>query len=272
MLGMAWACLKYECSEAESMQCIEETQEGYLNHECPQNYTCPVVDFDSVAPTSCVQKTAEVTEEPVCIKYMEEGEPCGDGQFCGWTLYCGRNSVAEPVCLPVKRLGHQCSSLAECREGTVCNAGRCIQMFSLGEGEAASTKVACKSARIKDGICLPESLTVGERPKPCTVDSDCTSSLGLPGTCVCAANKAGQAFCALHESDEPVLKYLKAARNGDVEEAAARVQKAVYYPLIKGTEDCWEDIIAEVVDYEEKDDIYEHCSAVFLLLSSVLFA
>ena len=270
-MAVVVACPKFQCSEVEGMECVQEMEGGWVYHPCPALYQCPVLPFGQVAAASCEPSPPATPEsvdpEPVCNVYLEEDSPCKSTNDCKRALYCSPDSQGEKVCTKVKRLGQVCSSPVECREGTVCNKGRCVQMFSLEVADEADTKTACKSARIRDGVCQKESITLGELPKACVADSDCTSSIGIEGECVCAANPEGQAYCALHESDEPVKKYLNAVRNVEREEAAMRAWKMIYYPLIKGTKDCWDHVIQEVVEYESKDEIYEKCFSAFLLLS-----
>ena len=276
LLAVAMSCPVFTCSETESMDCVQTTDTGFVNSPCPANYTCPVQSYFSMAPVSCVSEPVEgspqdlADDEQMCAVYMEEGDRCEASEHCGQALYCGTNAEGLDVCMAVKKLGDPCEDFAECREGSVCNQKVCIELFSLAEGQAADTKTACQSARIAEGKCAAESLTVGERPKACATDEDCASSIGLPGRCECGANPQGQGYCALHESDEPVKEYLAAVRDVDLEESNYRMLKMVYYPLIKGTKDCWDDVVKEVVTKEFAEEVAEECSAWLLALSLLL--
>jgi len=280
LLAVAVAvCPVFTCSEAESMDCVQTTETGFVNSPCPANFTCPVQSYFSMAPVSCVSEPVEgspedlAADEQMCAVYKEEGDRCEASEHCGQALYCGTPADGFfEVCLPVKTLGDACEEFAECREGSVCNQKVCIELFSLPQGKAADTKTACRSARIAEGKCAPESVTVGERPKLCASDEDCTSSIGLPGRCECGANPQGQGYCALHESDEPVKEYLAAVRDVDLEESNYRMLKMVYYPLIKGTKDCWDDVVREVVEKEFAEDVADECSGWVLALPLLLLS
>jgi hypothetical protein len=46
--------------------------------------------------------------------------------------------------------------------------------------------------------------------------------------------------------------------------------KMVYYPLIKGTKDCWDDVVKEVVAKEFAEEVADECSAWLLALPLIL--
>ena len=96
-----------------------------------------------------------------------------------------------------------CSDLYECSEGHVCNKGKCVEYFSVAEGAAADSNIACRSAIVSSGVCQPKQATAVDSTdddddnddddddedfdglKGCTSNADCTASDGVTtGTCV----------------------------------------------------------------------------------------
>lgn len=261
MLALASAhCPKYLYSPAESVQCIQEVEDGLQLHPCPANMTCPTVPMDELQPAVCVPA---VPREPTpCRKYRELGQTCDRHNPCGFHLYC-----AEGTCVKVKKWGQRCSKLGECREGTVCNQNHCELLFELETGDEADTRLACASGRIHQGRCLPPSLTMGSLPLACSQDEDCISSAREMGSCVCAANPQGQGYCTLHDSDPPMLAFLAAMRNERLEEASALMHYALYYPVIAGTDLRWSGVVQEVTRNLSITEEWHRCAGLLLTYS-----
>lgn len=264
LMTLVWAdCRKYFYSSLESAECIQQAEEGLELHPCPANYTCPSTSLASLESTVCVP--AQPSRLAACREYRELGQVCDRNNTCGWRLYC-----SEGTCQKVKKWGQRCSQLGECREGTVCNKDHCELLFELDVGEEADTRLACSSGRIDAGVCQQPSLTIGSLPLACTEDEDCISSARELGTCMCAANAQGQAYCTLHESDPPMLAFLAAMRNERLEQASALMHFALYYPVIAGSDARWNSVVQELARNISASEEWSRCTAI-LITSALLW-
>lgn len=96
----------------------------------------------------------------------------------------------------------------------------------------------------------------------CTSDEDCVGSDSMSKTrCECGVNRMGFAYCRLHPSDRPMLKFLKAIHNGEMEEAAEMRYWVVNYPRLVDSLDCFEPVIDELRKKEVLDAWEDYCGA-----------
>lgn len=231
-----------------------------MTSTCPAGYTCPAQRLAQLADKNCTQTQAFPTELN-CPERMPLGEYCNATMACESGAYC--DSELQQ-CMKWKRKGQRCLSTQHCRFGTVCSLGRCVEMWSVPVSESATSALACSSGRLYDGKCLEESVTLGEMPKRCVQDSECSSSLGMQGKCSCGLNSQGAAYCSPHQSDQVVKGLLTAMREGRRELAQAWALQVLRYAEVVGSDACGSSLLSTSQAIEELKA--QTCQALLLLL------
>lgn len=155
--------------------------------------------------------------------------PCFRGLFCNFTF---TETIGE--CLERRQI--TCENTDECIEGKVCNDNKCVKQYSLDAGESATTRIACKSAIVKDGICQKFEETDGKFPKKCQNNGDCASVddaendfVKTDGVCICIGEFGN--YCQLHRSDQLVKDFLVASIEDRIGEFMWLSERISMYPL-----------------------------------------
>lgn len=253
-------CPVLQCQQEISQICLEMGDGKAVTSTCPAGYTCPTQRLTQLAPQNCTQ-TQAFPMKINCPELMPLGEYCNATLSCESGAYC--DSELQQ-CAKWKRKGQRCQSTKHCRFGTVCSIGRCVEMWSVPPFEPATSVLACSSARLKAGICLEESVTLGVMPKKCVQDSECSSSLGLPGKCSCGLNSQGAAYCSPHQSDPIVKELLTAVREGKRELAQAWALQVLRYSEVEGSDACGSSLLPTSQVIEELKA--QTCKGLLLLL------
>jgi hypothetical protein len=139
-------------------------------------------DFDDLCRT-------RITEGGACLASFE----CADGLFCDF-------ATPSPACAPLRELGEQCTSSANCKSDT-CLPGMC-----------ADTGTACFSSATCNGRCADDNM-------PCTADSSCAA-----GTCTGTATTCFSPFdCIAPATCDFPVRCVRAECLGDIVCAEGRI-------------------------------------------------
>ena len=258
-------CPVLKCQQEIAMNCVNVSDGIVAASVCPVGYACPAQSLDQFLPKNCT-KTDKSPAITVCPEPMSIGEPCNSTLPCESGAYCDSELL---TCTKWKRLGQRCLATQQCRYGTVCSLGRCVEMWSLKVSQAATNALACSSGRLYAEKCIEESVTLGAIPKRCSQDSDCSSSTGLPGKCACGLNRQGAAYCRPHQSDPIVKEFRTAAREGRLELAHAVALQVIRFAEIAGSDACGVELISTYVAIGEL--MAQTCQGLLLMLHILPF-
>lgn len=267
----ALTCPKHSCSNSTSTHCVTATAMELLGHICAPGTICPDYSFGQMGNVTCVSADQAIERrQPMCTEKSRGGRPCGLSAPCAQNLYC---RVPSHTCELPAKLGAACSALNECGYKSICSLGKCIKRFTVESGARADARVACISGRLKNGICLPVSKSIGLLPVKCSTDSDCTGTDGVNATCLCGASASGQAYCSLHPSDDLVLEYLDAVHDREVEVIPRLQFEVLHYAELQEPQSCFKEHVVELEKFEVLKDRETRClSSAASLLSLALLA
>ena len=163
-------------------------------------------------------------ENQICYG-QSEGHECHKDSDCFWGLYCGDDSVCEPLRLK----GETCTSNSACERGNMCyflNAfdayGKCIEVLSLDRDQPVlpfynkqyanqfDNEKMCRDGKynITSGRCskLVKSKNKG---KACKTKLDCpTTDPDAYAECKCGYGEKGQKYCDIEGGDEEWVNYV----------------------------------------------------------------
>ena len=77
-------------------------------------------------------------------KAVADGGSCTDDDECSGISYCKINDKGVGACTKLEAKGASCTNSNQCEWGSVCNLEKCVEMYSLDNGEAANNGEACK--------------------------------------------------------------------------------------------------------------------------------
>ena len=262
-ISVALVCPKYSCNLIRNTTCVSQTVDGWAVGKCPIGQECSF-SFSSMNTSTCVVEVDTEDNEACYAGYIQANLNCTASDYCAAGHFC--DSLTS-TCKPRTLLGGNCSQTYECETNTVCNLGICINQFSLLDGLASSSAVACASGIVFNGTCQPSELTNGALPKVCTSDLDCLATDNkTQGVCQCGASLLGTAYCTAHRSDSISLKQLASVYNGNYDEIAYYTYKLSYFHLVKSEiiKEAYEDCLDEARDVESFEDLkekFEVCSS-----------
>lgn len=264
-------CPVYLCGEEETMRCLEANSTHVVLSPCPNDLTCPAFSMYHPESRVCQAKNEESTgKTQACKGFKDEGDLCTTHGECGEWLYCAIQRDLTHRCSPVIKVGKKCEENHMCRAGAMCHNGLCQEYFTVPAGESASSRIACQSALIADGVCLPLAESIAPIPVQCKDKSDCQATDGSFSECVCARNSYKQKFCALHPSDPPVKLYLEAVHNEFLDSTGLVMLEMIHYPLFQEPEDCFLSTAEEFIELTRMQELSARCSSLLLVASFLL--
>ena len=265
--AVAMTCPRYSCVPLYLDTCLNVSQSDITLAKCRPSFECPPVSLSNLTTQHCVPSLN--TTSPLsfpCLPRGQPGAPCSLYQPCSPGLYCNSSNA----CQTEAALAAPCTHLHECGLSSVCNSGTCVPVYSLPTGALSDSRVACSSALVFNGTCLAPVYSRDPLPVMCNSDEDCIGSDFTSKTrCECGVNRMGFAYCNLHPSDRPVLKFLKAIHNGDLEEAAEMRYWVVNYPKLVDSLDCFESTIEELRKKEVLDTWEDFCGGEALVAAGI---
>lgn len=162
-------------------------------------------------------------------KAVEDGGTCTSEKDCSSISYCKLPTGSTiGVCAALVAAGGDCKDTKDCTWGSVCSNDKCVEMYSLADGELASDGKACQGGETKVSetknaeVCASHSYNAdtsckkeGSRAPFCyyklsTGISGDSDELESPYDC--AQDKDGNYVCPLVESSEEFKNYLTVYR------------------------------------------------------------
>lgn len=156
-------------------------------------------------------------------KSVADGGSCSNDDECSGNSYCkNKNDKGIGACAKLEANGSACNRNDDCDWGSVCSLNKCVEMYSLENGEPADEGKACKGGEIKESetknqdVCAfykynEDRSCSGVRPR-CYY----TVSTGIQGDTDntaqdydCDQDKDGKYVCPKIESDQEFQDYVK---------------------------------------------------------------
>ena len=280
-------CPIYTCNYNQSLdynECVkfDSLANTYTLTPCPNRYlSCPhpanwsesefCENWNNVrrwtAQSSSEYLEYQVKQENEQCELVNSIDPCQEGLVCN----CSGSSCK---CTTTLQEGDNCSnSTLVCKETQVCSMGKCVERYSLPEGEEADNVEACKvGASLISGnnftFCSMPRESFGTLPVKCETDQDCISTVGTVYTkCKCGITTDGTGYCELHEGDEPKRNFKYAIKNKDWEQLVYWKFVTENWPYIQGSvPECLANVWKDYNEYQKG----EPDQASYLLLSALL--
>ena len=155
-------------------------------------------------------------------KAVADGGSCTDDDECSDISYCKINDKGVGACTKLEAKGASCTNSNQCEWGSVCNLDKCVEMYSLDNGEAANNGEACKGGEIRYSqtqqkkVCAFYKYNDDKSCKGITPSCFYTVTTGLQGDIdktdqdyKCDQDKDGKWVCPKIESDQEFQDYLK---------------------------------------------------------------
>ena len=162
-------------------------------------------------------------------KGKELNEECNSTIECSATLYCN----ASNKCAPQLGRGSDCTNSTECKNKYLCNNKKCIEYFSLNDGEKIINndtdeiplEYFCKYATVNytDKTCYSlynESKDENLEFDECIPGQKCyyrtnPTNISVTKVCECGFNNLGKAYCPLPHNRQKALwhKYFEALKS-----------------------------------------------------------
>ena len=163
-------------------------------------------------------------------KAVADGGSCTDDDECSGISYCKYSSSSKDqsgVCTALVKIGGECTDDEQCEWGSLCSQNKCVEKYSLADGELADTNEVCQGGErlessTKGGrwVCASDS----EKDNTCKYNGyytpHCTysRSTGITGESPediefdCDQDKDGKWVCPLVESSQEFKNYLEVYR------------------------------------------------------------
>lgn len=257
-------CPLYTCSSSYQDTCINIHHNTVIYSQCYPSLYCPNFSLQDTHITHCTTIQKEIYTNLECPEYVDEGDACNLSRYCKPGYYCRILDYRNRECRKKINAEEECNQAEECEEGYVCNEGICVEYFSKETGEKASHMMACKSAVLRNGVCMPESKTIGNPGKECMMNQDCIASDGAQGVCICAPNITGRSYCKLHVSDTPTKQALASRFSGYISTARLQLFEVSNYPTVQHSLSCYESGSIELKEYSRLKYLYYECSGQYL--------
>lgn len=257
-------CPLYTCSSSYQDTCINIHHNTVIYSQCYPSFYCPNFSLQDTHITHCTTIQKEIYTNLECPEYVDEGDACNLSRYCKPGYYCRILDNRNRECRKKINAEEECNQAEECEEGYVCNEGICVEYFSKETGEKASHMMACKSAVLRNGVCMPESKTIGNPGKECMMNQECIASDGAQGVCICAPNITGRSYCKLHISDTPTKQALASRFSGYISTARLQLFEVSNYPTVQHSLSCYESGSIELKEYSRLKYLYYECSGQYL--------
>lgn len=235
-------CPSYTCGTLAPGTCVSYAASVYTVYPCTAGSAtpyCPPIDAvnnPAVTTSTCIASpnTASLAYpgiscssgtacySGICTKGYCVGASSGaacskpalysQNVMCAQGLYCNLDATPS-VCAPLKEKYSGCNSDYECKYGTGCYSGICVEYGEIDNGDqmVASFCFSGNSPFCEDGqcytftngtaICISPLESSAKTPTKCTSDSGCLSKVNkeigfaVTGTCMCGYNPTGTAYC-----------------------------------------------------------------------------
>ena len=158
-------------------------------------------------------------------KAVADGGSCTNDNECSGISYCKINDKGVGACTKLEAKGASCTNSNQCEWGSVCNLEKCVEMYSLDNGEAADNGEACKGGEKRYSQTKQKYVCAFYKyndDKSCTGTTTprCyyTVTTGLQGDTdgtesdKCDQDKDGKWVCPKIESDQEFQDYVKIYR------------------------------------------------------------
>ena len=154
-------------------------------------------------------------------KAVADGGSCTDDNECSGISYCKINDKGVGACTKLEAKGASCTNSNQCEWGSVCNLEKCVEMYSLDNGEAANNGEACKGGEKRYSqtkqkyVCAFYKYNDDKSCKGITPSCFYTVTTGLQGDTdeaesdKCDQDKDGKWVCPKIESDQEFQDYVK---------------------------------------------------------------
>ncbi|CAG9323822.1 unnamed protein product [Blepharisma stoltei] len=255
-LAFSLSCYQMSCDgkiNSTSSNCVEFMSDHYSLKPCSHsNYTCPHPSHISTSTSlKCeywIDKSlwdASSEQDYYGYSVVGKGDPCDP---YGLVSTCDRDKnlvcycpYGTCTCVAGLKYGENCAvDSTPCIDGYICSQKICTLKYSVKAGQNATDERACATGGplVINGeyfTCKSAVVTAGTLPKSCSTNNDCISADGTDySTCLCGMNTDGQAYCKLHYSDEPMINWREAARDGDWPRQIYWEFMSVNYPYLQG--------------------------------------
>ena len=162
-------------------------------------------------------------------KAVADGATCKRDRECSGISYCKYASSKDQsgVCTALVKIGGECTDDEECEWGSLCNKGKCVEKYSLADGELSDNDEVCQGGETMSSSTKGGRVCASDSKKDNTCKSDdgsstpqCTYSLstGITGESPedhyydCDQDKDGKWVCPLIESSAEFKNYLDVYR------------------------------------------------------------
>ena len=210
-------------------------------------------------------------------KAVADGGSCTDDDECSGISYCKINDKGVGACTKLEAKGASCTDSDQCEWGSVCNLEKCVEMYSLDNGEAANNGEACKGGEIRYSQTQQKKVCAFYKyndDKSCTgTTPKChyTFTTGLQGDTdetneayKCDQDKDGKWVCPKIESDQEFQDYVKIYKEtladmDDEDKARITIERTLndkkvaeawnkywYAVQINGADECIEDFYLQL--------------------------
>ena len=235
-------CPKFVCSDSSSVsstQCIGEDSNIY--------YLSPCQDLkNSYCPPQFILQNITCTTPPSTLNTAFPGESCTFNQDC---LYgtCNNNQcygqdyggdcTNHGECNPGLRCdpglfkcnilmdstSPGCVSDFDCLPNMGCDAGYCVNYYSVPNGQwvnncTNSLSSMCESGQCLYGLCISPLRSALQLPMLCSSQFQCVSKdlkqdgIEVYTNCTCGYGTKGNSYCRLFPGDRPYQKMLEARK------------------------------------------------------------
>ena len=232
-------CQKVQCSTLPENTCV--LPEGNISklQLCPTGKTCDIPSEDPIDKATCIdtvpktyqllpglpcesneQCISKICENKQC-KGSKENEQCERVEDCEYGFTCRKINTSDTnkTCTTPLGLNDVCEFDTDCSLQYGCYNGKCVQYFTLADGQFIGTTTAvdpvlslCQSGYSDEsGIC--QTLTQQNEKTECNEANPCTYSYSdktiiLPENCLCGYNPEGKQYCLLGSGDPTYQTYI----------------------------------------------------------------
>ncbi len=175
-------------------------------------------------------------ENKACKGTAEQGV-CRTSDDCGVGLYC-----KDKTCQTLIAVDGACSGSGECVQYAKCNQSKCVEYFSLQQGEVAESADMCASYRIVQGKCaeaikLTNPGRVGEKavPNVCKYETVGGVAESEQKSSVCGMAEVPSAYCPIQSGDPAFQQLLNTVSVGLTTGEELRGSEGYIMPCQRGS-------------------------------------
>ena len=271
-------CPLYKCLTDGSETChtynkAEDGLETYQVQKCKDSTKYCAVLFDSTQNVTCTAKP-EATGLPAgeaCEKDSNcrgelkcESKVCAGKDkeaVCTYDYECKPGLYCDGKCKELNKLGDACKNDNDCVNNALCNGDKCVEIFSLDDGQETNNKLLCKSMKkySDEGktYCASSELTSTECPEDKKCRYKTTYGEGKEVTlirdCACKATDNTKLYCPTGTTSDLYKAAIQAKKDAFEDsknkhvtlkgvtnkfDLKKKIQKADVSPLLDDAEDC----------------------------------